>query len=266
MKESLKTMNTFKESRGVTLIELMVALVISAVLIAALYRTFIGQQKTYTVQEQVVDMQQNARVAVSRLIRNVRLAGFGNVGSVLPSMGQSNAFTMNGDNITVIGAYRQLRDAATNEPITIASTDGDKTIYLSHPTDEFNNYDYICIGGLFSYIVQGTKPRGTEPTDKLTLDRRIQNPMGAYVYKIESITYNISNIADIADSIENVQFQYLDENGNPTGTAANVRMIRLAVTAKTKDADPDYKGVGGYRRRVITSNIQMRNIGIGFSP
>ena len=38
-------------SKGVSLIELLVALVVSAILIAGLYRTFIGQQKTYTVQE-----------------------------------------------------------------------------------------------------------------------------------------------------------------------------------------------------------------------
>ena len=46
-----------REDKGVTLVELMIALMMSSILIAALYRTFIGQQKTYTVQEQVVDMQ-----------------------------------------------------------------------------------------------------------------------------------------------------------------------------------------------------------------
>ena len=45
-------MNTIlKKNRGLTLIELLVALVISGLLVAGLYRTFIGQQKTYTVQE-----------------------------------------------------------------------------------------------------------------------------------------------------------------------------------------------------------------------
>src|SRR4030043_1288475 len=40
------------KSKGVTLIELLIALVISAILVAGIYRTFIHQQKTYATQEQ----------------------------------------------------------------------------------------------------------------------------------------------------------------------------------------------------------------------
>ena len=252
-----------KISKGVTLIELMVALVISAILIAVLYRTFIAQQKTYTVQEQVVDMQQNARLAINKLIRDIRMAGFGNVGRVLPTMGHANPLTMNADNITIIGAFRHLVDPETKEPITVAETAGN-TITLSHPTDEFDNYDFICIGGLFSYIIQGPKPRGK--VNVLTLDRKPKDPKGEYIYRIEALTYNLATIANLADSVESLQFGYLDENGEPTGTADNVRMVRLVVTARTKDPDPNYKGVDGYRRRVITSNIQLRNIGLSSSP
>jgi type IV pilus assembly protein PilW len=252
-----------KGFKGVTLVELMVALVISAILIAALFRTFIAQQKAYTIQEQVVDMQQNARLAISKTIRDIRMVGFGNVGrAVLSAMGRTSAVTMNGDNITVLGAYQQLRDDDTREPITVTEAAG-KMIILSHPTDEFDNYDFICIGGLFSYVIQGPKPRGE--VSVLTLDREPTYDLkGEYVYKIEALTYDLAKIAEIADSIENVQFQYLDENGNPTGAADNVRMVKLTVTAKTKEKDPDYNGVDGYRRRVFTSNIQLRNIGIGF--
>ena len=72
------------ENQGVTLIELLVALVISSILIAALYRVFVSQQQTYTVQDQVIDMQQNARVGINRMMSEIRMAGFGNVSMVLP--------------------------------------------------------------------------------------------------------------------------------------------------------------------------------------
>lgn len=251
-----------KGSQGVSLVELMVALVISTILIAALYRTFIGQQKTYRVQEEVVDMQQNARLAINKMIRDIRMAGFGRVNSnreLLSAMGRTNAFTMNANDITIIGGFRQLTDDTTKAPITVTGTSGN-TITLSHSTNEFNNYDYICVGGVDSFIVQGAKPRGT--VNVLTLDRMPYNPVGNYIYKVEALTYNLTSLLDLADSIEGVQLQYMDGNGNPTATAADVRMVRLAVTARTHDADPDYKDGGGYRRRVITSNIQMRNIGI----
>jgi prepilin-type N-terminal cleavage/methylation domain-containing protein len=256
-----------KGSEGVSLVELMVALVISAILIAALFRTFIAQQKAYNIQEQVVDMQQNARLAISKTIRDIRMVGFGNVGrAVLSAMGRTSPITMNGDNITVLGAYQQLKDDDTKEPITVTEAAG-KMIILSHPTDKFDDYDFICIGGLFSYVLQGPKPRGE--VSVLTLDREPTYDLkGEYVYKIEALTYSLDAIRDRdlveRDTIESVQFGYFDENGNPTGTADNVRMVKLTVTAKTKEKDPDYNGVDGYRRRVFTSNIQLRNIGIGF--
>ena len=74
------------KNRGVTLIELLVALVISSILIAAFYRLFISQQQTYSVQEQVTDMQQNARVGINRMMSEIRMAGFGNVRDVLPTL------------------------------------------------------------------------------------------------------------------------------------------------------------------------------------
>ena len=74
----------FKKDKGITLIELMVALVISGFLLAATYRTFISQQKTFVVQEQVVDMQQNVRAAINRMMTELRMSGFGNVSMVLP--------------------------------------------------------------------------------------------------------------------------------------------------------------------------------------
>jgi prepilin-type N-terminal cleavage/methylation domain-containing protein len=117
--------------KGLTLIELLIAMAISAILIAAIYRTFILQQKTYTVQEQVVDMQQNVRVAINRMMREIRMAGFGNVSSVvspvLPFQAKGGPFYnvitpsdnknnvgQNDDQITIIGAFEQVSVLATD--------------------------------------------------------------------------------------------------------------------------------------------------------
>ena len=74
---------SLKGSKGLSLIELLVALVVSSILTAAVYRTFISQQKTYVVQEQVVDMQQTVRTAIGRMMREIRMAGYGNVAAIL---------------------------------------------------------------------------------------------------------------------------------------------------------------------------------------
>jgi type II secretory pathway pseudopilin PulG len=63
--------------KGLTLIELMVALAICFIVIGAVYRTFTSQQRTYTIQDQMAEAQQNARVAMNILMRDLRMAGHG---------------------------------------------------------------------------------------------------------------------------------------------------------------------------------------------
>ena len=62
--------------KGVTLIELLVALVICGIVTAGIYRLFIGQTRAYTVQDQVVEVQQNVRSAMEILLRDLRMAGY----------------------------------------------------------------------------------------------------------------------------------------------------------------------------------------------
>lgn len=62
--------------KGITLIELMVALVITAVVMAAIYRVFVSQTKTYAIQDQVVEVQQSVRGAMEILLRDLRMTGF----------------------------------------------------------------------------------------------------------------------------------------------------------------------------------------------
>ena len=68
-------MKTRLDSKGVTLIELLVVLVISTILIGGIYRLFITQSKVYTVQEQVVEVQQNTRAAMEIMLKDLRMTG-----------------------------------------------------------------------------------------------------------------------------------------------------------------------------------------------
>jgi type IV pilus assembly protein PilW len=62
--------------KGVTLIELLVALVICGMVAAGIYQVFIAQGKAYTVQEQVTEVQQSVRSAMEILLRDLRMAGY----------------------------------------------------------------------------------------------------------------------------------------------------------------------------------------------
>jgi type IV pilus assembly protein PilW len=62
--------------KGVSLIELLVALVICGIVVAGAYRFFITQTRTYSVQDQVIEAQQNVRLAMEILLRDLRMAGY----------------------------------------------------------------------------------------------------------------------------------------------------------------------------------------------
>ena len=130
-----------RKKDGLTLIELLVALAVSAILTAGVYQTFISQQKTYTVQDQVVDTQQNVRVALDRMIREIRMAGYrkdllasaGHISSyteVITPVNNANHVGKSDDQITVIIADKAITyslqwDAADpNKPVLVRSENG----------------------------------------------------------------------------------------------------------------------------------------------
>jgi prepilin-type N-terminal cleavage/methylation domain-containing protein len=273
------------EDKGVTLVELMIALMMSGILIAALYRTFIGQQRTYTVQEQVVDMQQNVRVSIHRMMSEIRMAGFGNVNNALNLVGGVNGFTQvitpNNNTLTIVGGFKQVK-RDNGDPILINSVGkdptGKNTLTLNYATDNFDGakHHFISIGGLESNTVASRSGSVLTLNLPLTLIPRAGTP----IFKIQAITYDLG-LSDgknvlrrnentgggafaVAENIENVQFEYFDANGNPTGIPSNIRMVRVTVTARTDMSDPEFAGGDGYRRRQIASNIYIRNMGSYF--
>jgi prepilin-type N-terminal cleavage/methylation domain-containing protein len=267
-----------KISKGVTLIELLIALVMSSLLTAALYRVFIGQQKIYMVQEQVVDVQQNVRAAINRMMSEIRMAGFGNIENVLDLVGGVNGFsqvvTPAPNKITIVGGFKQIR-RDNGSPILISSVSGNK-IKLNYATDEFDGsaHRFISIGGIESTTVLQRDVR------VLTLgsNLKLNHPENTPIFKIQAITYTTGLSNDIpvlkrnentrggaqplADNIESIQFEYFDAQGKPTANPPKIRMVKVTVTARTGTLDPQFKGGDGYRRRQVASNIYIRNMGL----
>ena len=64
-----------KKDSGFTLVELLIALVLSIVIVGAVYATFNSQQKSFSLTNQKMDMQQQGRAAINLLMRDLRMAG-----------------------------------------------------------------------------------------------------------------------------------------------------------------------------------------------
>ncbi len=65
-------------TRGFSLVEVLVVLVIMGVVVGAAYALFTLSNKTYRNQDRVVVMQQNARGAIEMLTQELRMAGYYN--------------------------------------------------------------------------------------------------------------------------------------------------------------------------------------------
>ena len=68
--------------QGMSLIELMVSLVISAILILGVATVFLGSKRGYEVNEEIAILQENARFTLHTLTNEIRNAGFSSCGSL----------------------------------------------------------------------------------------------------------------------------------------------------------------------------------------
>jgi type IV pilus assembly protein PilW len=76
MNRQKQTMLSIKRSRGVTLVELMIAMVISTIVLLGVGTVYSSTKRSYKVQEEMARLQENARYAFNVMSRDIRGAGF----------------------------------------------------------------------------------------------------------------------------------------------------------------------------------------------
>ena len=74
--QSKKIIQQAHKHRGFTLVEMMVASAIGAILLAGIISVFLGNKKTAALNEAMIEMQQSARFALDVLARDIRMTGF----------------------------------------------------------------------------------------------------------------------------------------------------------------------------------------------
>ena len=68
--------NRLYNERGITLIELLIALALTGIIGGALYKGLINQSRNFSLQDQTAEAQQNCRVGMDNILREVRMAGY----------------------------------------------------------------------------------------------------------------------------------------------------------------------------------------------
>lgn len=240
-------------NQGFTLIELLITLAISGIIMTGVYTAFKSQQDSYLAQEQVAEMQQNIRAALDIMVREVRMAGFD------PSRDAEASITT-----ATAGRFGFTQDIIGAEPDgidndgdgTTDETDGSEPDYSDGDTGDANEtVTYGFAGG------DDSEPNGI--VDGNAVASLGRDTGGGF--------------QPIAENIQAIEFNYLDEDGNTTATLADIRAVEISILARTFRPDRNYTNNNTYttpggqtwgpyddsfRRRFQSMMVQCRNVGL----
>lgn len=73
---NLVSIQNTESSKGFTLVELMVSLILGTIIISAIYFAFQAQQRVQLNQNEVAETQQNTRAVIETMTRDIQMAGY----------------------------------------------------------------------------------------------------------------------------------------------------------------------------------------------
>lgn len=101
------------EQRGVSLLELLIAVTLTILIGAAMLEFYTSQHRQFLVQERITDMQQNVRVAMDEITKNIRKAGYGLIGHPVISVGTDTltVYFLSGSQVDTVAYYLSRADS-----------------------------------------------------------------------------------------------------------------------------------------------------------
>ncbi len=268
-----------RQQQGLTLIEIMVALLIGAFLLAGVIKIFIVNKQTYRVQENLSRMQENGRFAMDYLSRYIRLAGYiandprvnnddqfnSDQTAIIEHTfispktlikGDNNTGLNNSDNITV----RFKADPDDYNPLTDCL--GDKVAKNAIATNQFflelvNNQPTLYCDPQHS---AGKDALEKDESKQPVIDG-VENMQIRYCEKLSSVdnlrcvtANNITNWNDI----RSVKISLLMRSAD-NGLTSQPQSYQWDANGDGKDDDPPPTPTDKYLRRVFTTTISLRN-------
>ena len=231
---------------GFSLIEVMSALVILAIALTAVFATFISQQKSFTVQSRVAEMQQNLRQAVEFMSRDIRMGGYG-----IP------------DNVAIPNNIVAAGVTSIRSIYAIDNTTGPDQLFILYMFDMDGNQppavNTAAMTGTGSVTVDNTDgflPAGGELvliTDGTTADLFQTTLAGGGLLTFGAGAYNAGHTK-------------LYGLGPPPSTVAKARFVRYFIDSTTDPAHPTLmvgRNVPGQAAQPLADDIEDMQLGYG---
>ncbi len=267
---------------GLTLIELLIALVLSGIITIAAFKFYINEHNNLLVQQSVSDMQQNIRASIDAITLEVRNAG-SNLPLGLQSLESSDALT---DSLIV--RYALMGGSANVGEFT--PPDQASPIHIDKNAD----LSQFAIGDRVLLWHSGTKQGEWFDITNMTVNlgtgwneihhqgqNFVSSPqIGDKMIKMNEVSYFIDTSDPthpmlmrsvngltpqiFADNISDLQVQYVLSNATTVSTVTpndTVYVVNLSLAAHTDDVDVKLadRSQDGYRRRSLSTDILVRN-------
>lgn len=177
-------MNHMRNRKGFTLVELLIVLGMLGVVMTAIYSLFSENQRSAYIQEDVLDVQQNLRIAMESISRDVKMSGF-----LIPTT--DDAVTPNNIENRPVG---MIGDGAGWGPQRLVAPDNINsdliTLNTGSPT---NRYARVAVdtpgGAAVTYTVDDSESVDTFDTGE---DVRIIRPMTRVGVPADNTVYTVT--------------------------------------------------------------------------
>lgn len=217
--------------QGFTLLEVLVVILILGIVMAGVYSVYTSQQKSFLIQEDVAEMQQNLRAAMFSMVREIRLAGCNPTGKATAGIVTANA-----------NSIRVTMDISGNNP-NVNPPDGD----TGDPNEDL------------TYALVDTDGDGT--TDSLVRIRPgdLVPPLVASNIDVLNFVYldGNGNVTTDLTQIRSVQLTVVARTENLSVGFRNTTLYRNLQGTVIFTAPGD-----AFRRKVFSTNIRCRNLGL----
>lgn len=270
-----KLTNKLKHVRGASLLEMLVALAITGVVTLAVFKAYITQHRNYIVQEDVTDIQQNARAAIDEITRHVRMAGH-DLPMGLAAITPSNT---NPDTLTLTyhtDACDTYLSQAMPQPSAELKCGSDVSCYW--PGQWVYIYEAAENIGEWFEITQVQEAALHLQHNTMTLSRKYgedaeilaMTQVKFYIDTTDTLHPNlmiqyIGQPAQVyAMNMTDLQFEYHMKNGDTLDApflVDDIREIAISVTGRSNSPDPEAPDTNNaYRFRTFATSIYLRNL------
>lgn len=144
------------QQKGLTLIEIMIALLLGAFILGGVMQVFISTKQTYRVQEALSRLQENGRFAIDVMGRDIRMADYRSCTSSRPPSADATLGITNGI-VGTNGAQNTNRAKDLPDDITVVWSDNSCNVAAPTPSNRYYGITSAKLYQGVSEIVEGVE-------------------------------------------------------------------------------------------------------------